>query len=770
MIEKLGTRSKPVPSGTALCRTALYLPAGDIKTEKEVLRLNLYRRMLTSYLLVCLIPLLLSLFTTIKLEQNVRDSLLADRDNVSENIQREIDLKLDDAITTASVLASDTMIGQLGTQYAFSRTDSIEQNALIDTLAPARVQHQAVNFVFCYFQRSGHIVSDERAYSRGAADLFAKRLEIPYETLMEALQNPSVTYSVQPVTTTGTPYLLVTYNQFTSDYEERLSCVGLLLRIPHNLVQWDEETTEVFLSFDGEVIYGSGLASEALQQLGSGSPAGGTIDLGGGKYVYSLRQSEICGLSYGLLTKQSEYYQGVRMLVVQIVLEIAIYILFGVLVSVFISRRTFSPFKRILDFVGTRCAENADQTSFEGVQRALQSLADKKDSLENQMRQIDRQTRTRYISRYLLGFSSDSSALSQYIEDGQPYRLVLFSLIHPEKSEFFKNVPQDHFAATQEMLYFAIRNILEEIFLENRGGVSMMADDCVVLALQDEPALTREEAEQALKTASEALSLPIACYIGPVRYHLSEGPGAWKQVQQLYRETGFWQKDRKPGVWMVTEQPDTGSPDSYPAHIPSFSEALGAGDYPKAEEILQSILREDLGNGRISSETARYRLAGLADLLSAYLPADGGDWPRKMVEPGTPEEKRQLLLEKFHQLTESASEAETASAEDKHTQWAESVRQYIEENYQNSSLSVSMVADHLQISLSTLSRRYKNAAGQGVLDEIHPTRPQNAKRLLQSGKTVRETAEQTGYIESRAMIRAFKRYEGMTPGQYAGKE
>ena len=81
-----------------------------------------------------------------------------------------------------------------------------------------------------------------------------------------------------------------------------------------------------------------------------------------------------------------------------------------------------------------------------------------------------------------------------------------------------------------------------------------------------------------------------------------------------------------------------------------------------------------------------------------------------------------------------------------------------------------MVADHLQISLSTLSRRYKNAAGHGVLDEIHLTRLQNAKRLLQSGKTVRETAEQTGYIVSRAMIRAFKRYEGMTPGQYAGKE
>ena len=80
-----------------------------------------------------------------------------------------------------------------------------------------------------------------------------------------------------------------------------------------------------------------------------------------------------------------------------------------------------------------------------------------------------------------------------------------------------------------------------------------------------------------------------------------------------------------------------------------------------------------------------------------------------------------------------------------------------------------MIADHFGLTLSTFSRRYKNAAGHGILDELHMVRLEAAKKLLEDGVSVSETAEKTGYVESRAMIRAFKRYEGMTPGQYAGR-
>ena len=50
--------------------------------------MKLYRRMLASYLLAGLIPLLLSLFTTIRLESTIQDTMLEDKEATVENIQR----------------------------------------------------------------------------------------------------------------------------------------------------------------------------------------------------------------------------------------------------------------------------------------------------------------------------------------------------------------------------------------------------------------------------------------------------------------------------------------------------------------------------------------------------------------------------------------------------------------------------------------------------------------------------------------------------------
>ncbi len=492
-------------------------------------------------------------------------------------------------------------------------------------------------------------------------------------------------------------------------------------------------------------------------------------DTDGEKYVCSFQVSGVCDITFGFLTRQSEYYQSVRLLQGQLLLEIIIYIFFGIFASIFFSRRTWSPFQKILDFVGARCTGNAE--SFESVQRALQSLADEKDILENRLREETRQAHRRYISRFLLGFSSDSSALSQYIEDGQPYRLLLFSLIRPEESEFFKNVPRNRYAETLEMLYFAVRNILEEILLESRDGVSVMIEDCIVLVAQDSlPGGLMDELEHAVKTTETALSLSMACYVGPACRHLDEGPAAWKQVQQLYRESGFWQKDRLPGVWETPQAPASDGPNDYPAHTRALAACLSEGNFAGAEKIFEGILQHDLDGHFTPGQLIRYRLAGMTELLAAYLPEGSENYLRQMIVPGPVEDKRQLLRDQFAAVRLAAGQEEPVPGPDKNTLWAETVRQYIEENFQNPSLNASMIADHLGFSLSALSRRFKAAAGHGVLDEIHLVRLREAKELLKGGLTVRETAEKTGYIESRAMIRAFKRYEGITPGQYVGKE
>jgi len=98
--------------------------------------------------------------------------------------------------------------------------------------------------------------------------------------------------------------------------------------------------------------------------------------------------------------------------------------------------------------------------------------------------------------------------------------------------------------------------------------------------------------------------------------------------------------------------------------------------------------------------------------------------------------------------------------------WVKLINEYIVKNYSDISLNVEKIASILNLNVSYISRTYKKYNGIGILDYIHSVRLAHGKSLLQQNKTVAETAIKTGYSDSKALIRAFKRYEGITPGQY----
>jgi len=57
-----------------------------------------------------------------------------------------------------------------------------------------------------------------------------------------------------------------------------------------------------------------------------------------------------------------------------------------------------------------------------------------------------------------------------------------------------------------------------------------------------------------------------------------------------------------------------------------------------------------------------------------------------------------------------------------------------------------------------------------MLDAINRVRLARAKELLaRDGVSIAEAAVRVGYYNSNAFIRTFKKYEGITPGQYKMK-
>lgn len=96
------------------------------------------------------------------------------------------------------------------------------------------------------------------------------------------------------------------------------------------------------------------------------------------------------------------------------------------------------------------------------------------------------------------------------------------------------------------------------------------------------------------------------------------------------------------------------------------------------------------------------------------------------------------------------------------------IRDYVNGNYDNKNLSVAMIAENMNISASYLTRYFKKQTGLTVIELIQQTRILRAKELIenQNDLIISEVADKTGFYNSIALIRVFKKLEGITPGRY----
>ena len=116
----------------------------------------------------------------------------------------------------------------------------------------------------------------------------------------------------------------------------------------------------------------------------------------------------------------------------------------------------------------------------------------------------------------------------------------------------------------------------------------------------------------------------------------------------------------------------------------------------------------------------------------------------------------------FKSIVEYGDKNESKEAQGKITE----IIDYIKHHHSDPNLNVSAIAMKYEMNVSYLCRIFKKSTGISILDHIHKQRIENAKLMLSTGLSIAEISEKVGYSSSLALIRTFKKYEGLTPGKY----
>lgn len=96
------------------------------------------------------------------------------------------------------------------------------------------------------------------------------------------------------------------------------------------------------------------------------------------------------------------------------------------------------------------------------------------------------------------------------------------------------------------------------------------------------------------------------------------------------------------------------------------------------------------------------------------------------------------------------------------------IQEYIERKYLDMNFTISSLADDLGYSISYLERKFKNTHKLSIKEYLIQTRIDKAKVHLKEDSSLRikELAWMVGYENSRSFINIFKKYVGITPGEY----
>lgn len=102
-----------------------------------------------------------------------------------------------------------------------------------------------------------------------------------------------------------------------------------------------------------------------------------------------------------------------------------------------------------------------------------------------------------------------------------------------------------------------------------------------------------------------------------------------------------------------------------------------------------------------------------------------------------------------------------------HSQIKERVMEFVNENYKDANLNISMISEYIDITPAYLSRLFKEQSSMALLDYINKVRLERAKELLKGTKSnINDIANEIGFQNTNTFIRIFKKYEGVTPGKY----
>jgi len=480
-----------------------------------------------------------------------------------------------------------------------------------------------------------------------------------------------------------------------------------------------------------------------------------------GDSIVQAYQPESTSLIYVWLSPSEVFWDNLVSLRKSCALIAILFSVLGLLVSLILSHRNYRPIGNLFEAVSAKSGispAGARTNEIAYIRHVLISALDEKQRHSKTIREG-------FLGRALQGnFSTDADIVSAFSEIGIQLLSDCF-IVYSLRLESAGSISESE-----------IEKAIENAFYEENEGVQLYGilachrygQYSYVLNLMNDAQFDAEKmGERAIRLLMEESGLSFTISSGDVL-------SGWNGLADSYAQSIEAMNGRAitgPGAYLPFAVPERTFRYSLSRRsliemdVISFIKTAS----PEPGEILAKMKQEACaGEILLPAEFACYAY-DLCEILKnalSHLSIDADVVSDLSAHDNLPEFD-EAYISALHAQREGYSLSRQEKDDESESRLCENVVAYIRAHYADPGLCSESIGMHFGLSGPYLSKRFKNHTGQSLTACITFERVKNVKSLLfESDEGLDAIAAKTGFLDSSALIRVFKKCEGITPGAY----
>lgn len=764
-------------------------------------RKSVVRDWLLSYICIMLIPILIGSSMYRGAMSTLQKEINRSNEAMMMQVQQTIDRRLQELERLSTEIAVNKQLENL--TLASSPLKDDEQYQLVGMMKDLRnlkMVNEFVDQVYIYFKNSDTVLSTTNVEKSG--NFFAHFKEYDKEYWNRLFQPRFVQYFepvVHDLGSVGEASSVLYVRSLVPDYPDRPGTV-LMFLIHHSKFLTD--ISDIPSVADGYVMIldqNNRIVADTRPSRESSLISYGSLPEKSGILYNSSSQrqdavsyttSAITGWKYVFVTPVKTFLKKMNDLRRLTYGVIALCVFIGGLAAFFFLRRNYGPVHLLLrqaaDRHGIAVSMDKNSNEYTLIQAAIDNLAAEKNRMRLQLKEQYPAIKANLLVQLLRGRVHRTvpihEALTAMDIHFQPtcFAVLLFTIENLGKLD--SPIEDGQYNTRIQLVHFIITNVVEELARQKHQAYMVEIDDMLACVINGSRAdslredwITREckgIADQTRQFIWSNLQIHLTVAISGKKSALLDVPAAYEEALEAteYKliigggEIIVYDEIRQESQW--EESLGYYYPLSCEQKLLNY---IASGDIEKSKSMADEIIEQNLSRQPYSVQLMKCLMAEMTGTLLKAL-ADVKDWGQhdsiaaaKIGQLMECKSIKDMRVQLYALLETICSRHEN----DDGNELIEDVKRLVLEQFRDPSLNINVIGDMFRITPSYLARQFKNHTGEALLEFIQRTRLEQAKKLLQEcDSSIHEIAKAVGFNEITTFNRTFKKYEGITPGQF----